>query len=73
MSTLTPRTKPQARRWWFNYPAGQRNTVKYWVLYALAEPRDFAYYAPRRLACRLFSRHNVTCRGRPDHRTGAKR
>ncbi|WP_435610058.1 hypothetical protein [Streptomyces sp. C10-9-1] len=44
-----------------------RSTVTYWLRYALAEPRDLAYAAPRRLACRLLGRHNATCRGRTDH------
>ncbi|HEY9370140.1 hypothetical protein [Streptomyces sp.] len=39
----------------------------YWLLYALSEPRDFAYCAPRRIACCVLGRHNVTCRGRRDH------
>ncbi|MEU9661913.1 hypothetical protein [Streptomyces chartreusis] len=37
----------------------------WWIGYALYEPRDFAYAAPRRLACRLFHWHNPTCIGRP--------
>ncbi|MEW2567649.1 hypothetical protein [Streptomyces sp. NPDC047070] len=41
--------------------------LAYWLRYALGEPRDFAYCAPRRIACRLLGRHNATCRGRTDH------
>jgi uncharacterized circularly permuted ATP-grasp superfamily protein len=36
-----------------------------WLGHALHEPRDFAYTAPRRLACTLFGRHNPTCIGQP--------
>lgn len=39
----------------------------YWARYLWHDPRDFAYCAPRRLACRLFGRHNPSCFGRPDH------
>ena len=39
----------------------------YWIGYAIHDPRDFAYSAPRRIACRLLGRHNATCRGRRDH------
>lgn len=35
-----------------------------WIGHALHEPRDFAYAAPRRIACRLFGWHNPTCVGR---------
>lgn len=43
-----------------------RTAVEYWLRFAIAEPAEFAYVAPRRAACRLLSWHNVTCRGRPD-------
>ncbi|MFR0354155.1 hypothetical protein [Streptomyces sediminimaris] len=36
-----------------------------WIGYALHEPREFVYSAPRRIACRLFGWHNPTCVGRP--------
>ncbi|WP_148019696.1 hypothetical protein [Streptomyces sp. OR43] len=36
-----------------------------WLNYLLSEPREAAYCIPRRIACRLFSWHNVTCRGLP--------
>ncbi|NED31095.1 hypothetical protein [Streptomyces sp. SID8499] len=44
-----------------------RRGLAYWIGYAIYEPRDFAYCAPRRLVCRLLGWHNVTCRGRRDH------
>jgi hypothetical protein len=37
----------------------------YWLRHLRYEPRDFAFVAPRRIACRLLRRHNITCRGRP--------
>lgn len=54
---------------WFCYHlrADCGNAFTYWLSYAVAEPRDFTYSAPRRIACRLFGHHNATCRGRPDH------
>ncbi|MFJ1581568.1 hypothetical protein [Streptomyces sp. NPDC088182] len=45
--------------------------VGYWLRYLRYEPRDFAFTAPRRIACRLLRRHNITCAGRPDHRPNA--
>lgn len=42
-----------------------RTGLARWIGYALHEPRDFAYTAPRRIACRVFGRHNPTCVGRP--------
>jgi hypothetical protein len=58
-----------SRRWWpaYRYPSDCPNAPAYWLLFALSEPREFAYVAPRRIACRLLRRHNVTCRGRADH------
>jgi hypothetical protein len=44
-----------------------RTAFEYWMRIALADPREFAYTAPRRIACRLLRHHNVTCRGRMDH------
>lgn len=41
--------------------------------YILAEPRDAAYALPRRVACRLFGRHNATCTGRRDHQRVTRR
>lgn len=46
------------------YGAWQARTgLGWWIGYVLYEPRDFAYAAPRRLACRLFGWHNPTCIG----------
>jgi hypothetical protein len=42
-----------------------RTGLAWWIGYALHEPREFTYTAPRRLACRLFGQHNPTCIGRP--------
>lgn len=42
-----------------------RTGLAWWIGYALHEPREFAYTAPRRLACRLLGWHNPTCIGRP--------
>ena len=42
-----------------------RSAALYWLRYALAEPCEFAYLVPRRIACHVFSWHNVTCVGRP--------
>lgn len=63
------RALPGRRRLWFNYRFREDcgSGLTYWLWYALAEPRDFIYTAPRRVACRLFKHHNVTCRGRRDH------
>ncbi|MEV1063392.1 hypothetical protein [Streptomyces sp. NPDC050263] len=41
-----------------------RTGLRWWLGYALHEPRDFAYAAPRRLACTLLGQHNPTCIGR---------
>jgi hypothetical protein len=65
--TLIPRQAPPRRRWEYRGRSESRNSATYWLRYALTEPRDFAYCAPRRIACRLFKHHNVTCRGRLDH------
>lgn len=48
-----------------NYGWMARTGLQWWLGYALHEPRDFAYAAPRRLACRLAGWHNPTCVGRP--------
>ncbi|WP_423833351.1 hypothetical protein [Streptomyces manipurensis] len=45
----------------------------YWLRHLRYEPWDFAYAAPRRLACRLLRRHNITCHGRPDCRRFGRR
>ncbi|MER7967685.1 hypothetical protein ABTX35_01480 [Streptomyces sp. NPDC096080] len=46
--------------------AWMRSTgLTWWLGYALHEPREFTYVAPRRVACRLLGRHNPTCIGRP--------
>ncbi|MFJ2178901.1 hypothetical protein ACIOHE_39160 [Streptomyces sp. NPDC087851] len=42
-----------------------RTGVSWWLGYALHEPGEFAYTAPRRIACRVLGRHNPTCIGRP--------
>lgn len=42
-----------------------RTGIAWWLGYALHEPRDFAYTAPRRIACRVLRQHNPTCVGRP--------
>lgn len=49
---------PRKSRW------TARTGLAWWIGYALAEPREFTYVAPRRAACHLFSRHNPTCIGR---------
>lgn len=41
---------------------------RYWARYAVREPRDFAFHAPRRLACIVLGLHSIVCEGRPDHR-----
>jgi hypothetical protein len=63
------RVLPGRRTFWFHYrPRAEcGNAFAYWLSYAVAEPRDFAYCAPRRIACRLFGHHNATCCGRLDH------
>ncbi|MFE1925811.1 hypothetical protein ACFW91_24970 [Streptomyces asoensis] len=43
----------------------ERSGLGRWLGYARHEPRDFAYTAPRRIACRLLGRHNPTCIGLP--------
>lgn len=65
--TLAARQAPTRRRWKYRGRSDCRNAATYWLRYAATEPRDFAYCAPRRIACRLFGLHNVTCRGRADH------
>lgn len=42
-----------------------RRGLARWIGYALHEPREFIYTAPRRVACHLFGWHNPTCVGRP--------
>lgn len=64
--TAARQARPR-RRWDWRLRSECRNAAAYWLRYALTEPRDFAYCAPRRIACRLFGRHNVTCCGRVDH------
>ncbi|MEI5032399.1 hypothetical protein RB201_04160 [Streptomyces sp. S1A(2023)] len=61
-SALVPRVQPDARAAWM-----ERSGLAYWLGYVVHEPRDFVYCVPRRAVCRLFRRHNVTCRGRRDH------
>ncbi|MEV0691789.1 hypothetical protein [Streptomyces sp. NPDC050388] len=64
-----PRARLQSRqpppRWYeYSYTA---TGAEYWLRFLTGEPREFAYVVPRRIACRLFRWHNVTCRGRADH------
>ncbi|MFB7739582.1 hypothetical protein ACFC08_35585 [Streptomyces sp. NPDC056112] len=48
-----------------------RSALTYHARYLLAEPLDWAHWTAGRIACRVFRRHNSTCRGRRDHpRTG---
>lgn len=61
-AALTPREPSQRKTRWMD-----RRGALYWISYAVNESRDFAYCAPRRIACRLLGWHNVTCRGRRDH------
>ena len=64
---MTRRAKAVRRRFWFDYRFREDcgNAFTYWLWYALSEPRDFAYTAPRRAACRLFGHHSAACRGIP--------
>lgn len=62
---LIPRTQPPPGL--YRYRSDCRNAAEYWTRFLLGEPREFLYAVPRRLACRLLGRHNVTCRGRTDH------
>ncbi|MBL3669063.1 hypothetical protein JL475_24330 [Streptomyces sp. M2CJ-2] len=65
-----PRARLQSRqppppRWYeYSYTA---TGAEYWLRFLIGEPREFVYVVPRRIACRLFRWHNVTCRGRRDH------
>ena len=62
---LQPRQPPPPPRWYeYSHTA---TGAKYWLRFLIGEPREFAYVVPRRIACRLFGRHNVTCQGRRDH------
>ncbi|MFZ3569431.1 hypothetical protein ACNYS0_20995 [Streptomyces sp. BH034] len=49
----------------YHYRTECRTAAEYWLRFALAEPHEFAYVVPRRIACRLLGRHNPTCAGRP--------
>ena len=64
---LAARQVSPQRRWKYRGRSECRNAATYWLRYALTEPRDFAYCAPHRIACRLLGRHNATCQGRLDH------
>ncbi|WP_055526023.1 hypothetical protein [Streptomyces graminilatus] len=55
LHVLTPRNT----RWTARRPG----SLTWWLGYALHQPREFAYVAPRRIACRL-GQHNPTCIGR---------
>lgn len=59
LRTQEPRVITPRRDAWMS-----RTGLAWWLGYAVYEPREFAYSAPRRLACRLFGRHNPTCVGR---------
>lgn len=62
---LQPRQPPPPPRWYeYSHIA---TGPEYWLRFLIGEPREFAYVVPRRIACRWFGRHNVTCRGRRDH------
>ncbi|MFD5251320.1 hypothetical protein ACFWM5_00555 [Streptomyces bobili] len=62
---LLPREPSPPPRWYeYSHTA---TGLEYWARFLIGEPREFAYVVPRRLACRLLGRHNVTCRGRTDH------
>lgn len=62
---LPPRQAPRPPRWYEYSPAA--TGLEYWARFLVGEPREFAYVVPRRIACRLLGRHNVTCEGRTDH------
>lgn len=49
----------------YHYRGECSTALGYWLRFALTEPREFTYVVPRRIACRLLRRHNVTCRGLP--------
>lgn len=66
-AALTPRREPSSCRWEYRPRSECRNATAYYLRYVLTEPRDAAYALPLRVACRLFGRHNATCRGRLDH------
>lgn len=53
---------PRVVRW----TASDHSGLGYWLRYLAYDHRGFAHAAPRRLACRLLRRHNITCHGRPD-------
>ncbi|MGW4731670.1 hypothetical protein ACWEQC_21310 [Streptomyces shenzhenensis] len=61
LRTQPPRVITPRRDAWM-----ARTGLAWWIGYALHEPRDFAYAAPRRIACRLLGRHNPTCVGRAE-------
>ncbi|MFD9306124.1 hypothetical protein ACFWCB_26305 [Streptomyces sp. NPDC060048] len=48
---------PRVLRW---NPLDDRGPGR-WLRHLVYEPRDFAFAAPRRMACRLLGRHNITC------------
>jgi hypothetical protein len=64
-----PRRRATTRRFWPTYRSRGdcANTLTYWLRYALAEPRDFSYTAPLRIACHLWGHHSAPCRGIPGH------
>jgi hypothetical protein len=62
------RQQPPPPRWYeYSHRSDCRSAAEYWARFLIGEPREFAYVAPRRLACRLLGRHNITCHGRTDH------
>ncbi|MGW0795178.1 hypothetical protein [Streptomyces sp. NPDC002692] len=60
LRTTTPRVLTPGDSSWT-----ARKGFAWWLGYALHEPREFVYVAPRRVACHLFARHNPTCVGLP--------
>ncbi|WP_394436273.1 hypothetical protein [Streptomyces sp. SGAir0957] len=65
MADLLTRAAPRPPRWYQYDPSA--TGPAYWLRYLIGEPREFVYAVPRRIACRLFGWHNVTCRGRWGH------
>lgn len=59
------RIQPAPRRWRPTYTSDRTNLAAYYLRYLLAEPRDFTYCIPRRIACHTLGRHNATCDGNP--------
>lgn len=60
------RRQPPPPPRWYEY-SHTATGLEYWLRLLFGEPREFVYVVPRRLACRVFDRHNLTCVGRIDH------